>query len=255
MLTVENLSCGYGRGNVVEDVSFVLPENGRLAVLGPNGCGKTTLLRGITGYLPVTGSVTVDGAELSKMTARERGRAMAELPQMGAAGFAYSVLETVLMGRYAHRRPGLFSAPSREDREIAEDCLRRLRLWEEREKPVTELSGGQLQRVLLARAFAQTPKVILLDEPTNHLDLRCQVELVRELREWTAKPGHAALGVFHDLDLALDFADWILLMDAGRAVYFGRTEALDTAALSRVFGLDVPEYMRRSRARWEKIGG
>ncbi len=255
MLEVKNLSCGYGGENVVKGVTFTLPENGRLAVLGPNGCGKTTLLRGMTGFLPAAGSVALDGAELLKMTPRERGRAVAELPQAGSAWFAYTVLETVLMGRYAHLKPGLFSAPSREDRAIAEKAIRRLGLWEERDRPLTRLSGGQLQRVLLARAFAQTPRIILLDEPTNHLDLKYQVELVRELKTWSAQPGHAALGVFHDLDLALDFATLVLLMDGGRAVYFGSAEDLPPDALSRVFGLDVPAYMRQSRARWEKIGG
>lgn len=255
MLEVKNLSCGYGREKVVKDVSFTLPERGRLAVLGPNGCGKTTLLRGMTGFLPAAGAVTLDGADLLKMSPRERGRAVAELPQASAAWFAYTVMETVLMGRYAHLKPGLFSAPTRADREIAEDAIRRLGLWEERDRPLTRLSGGQLQRVLLARAFTQTPRVILLDEPTNHLDLKYQVELVRELKGWSAQPGHAALGVFHDLDLALNFADLVLLMEGGRAVYFGPADALPPQELSRVFGLDVPAYMRQSRARWERIGG
>ncbi len=255
MLEVNDLSCGYGQQDVVKGVSFTLPENGRLAILGPNGCGKTTLLRGMTGFLPAAGSVALDGADLLKMPPRERGRAVAELPQVSTAWFAYTVLETVLMGRYAHLKSGLFSTPTRRDREIAEDAIRRLGLWEERDRPLTQLSGGQLQRVLLARAFTQTPRVILLDEPTNHLDLKYQVELVEALKAWSSQPGHAALGVFHDLDLALDFASLVLLMDAGQAVYFGDANDLPPAALSRVFGLDVPAYMRQSRARWEKIGG
>ena len=255
MLEVNDLSCGYGQQDVVKGVSFTLPENGRLAILGPNGCGKTTLLRGMTGFLPAAGSVALDGADLLKMPPRERGRAVAELPQVSTAWFAYTVLETVLMGRYAHLKPGLFSAPTRRDWEIAEDAIRRLGLWEERDRPLTQLSGGQLQRVLLARAFTQTPRVILLDEPTNHLDLKYQVELVEALKAWSSQPGHAALGVFHDLDLALDFASLVLLMDAGQTVYFGDANDLPPAALSRVFGLDVPAYMRQSRARWEKIGG
>lgn len=252
MLKVENLSCGYGRETVVHSVSFELPESSRLAILGPNGCGKTTLLRGITGFLPITGAASLDGTELAKMSPRERGRTVAVLSQMTSAYFAYTVFETVLMGRYAHLRPGLFSSPTGEDRAVAEDCLKRLGLWESRDKPITQLSGGQLQRVLLARAFAQTPRVILLDEPTNHLDLKIQVELIGELKAWTARPGHAAAGVFHDLDLALDFADHVLLMEGGGAVWFGKTEALDFALLSRVFDMDVPGYMRKSRERWMK---
>ncbi len=255
MLVVENLSCGYGGEDVVKDVSFTLPENGRLAVLGPNGSGKTTLLRAITGFLPARGKVTLDGTGLHAMSARERGAAVAVLGQMISAYFAYTVYETVLMGRYPHRRGGLFSRPDAADRQIAQDAIRRLGLWEERDRPVTELSGGQLQRVLLARTFAQTPRLILLDEPANHLDLKFRVELVEELKAWAAMPGHAAVGVFHDLDLALDFAGTVLLMDGGRAVYLGRASEMDPALLSRVFGLDVPSYMRRCRERWETLGG
>lgn len=254
MLEVCGLSCGYGGKTVVRDISFSVPEGRRLVLLGPNGCGKTTLLRALTGFLPFTGRVLLDGRELSAMSPRERGRGIAMLTQMTAASFSFSVRETVLMGRYPHLGRGVFTTPQAADRAIAEDCLRRLGLWDERDRPITELSGGQLQRVLLARTFAQTPKVILLDEPTNHLDLRYRVELVAELKKWTAEPGRAAVGVFHDLDLALDFADTVLLMEKGGAVYQGDADKLAPALLSRVFGLDVPAYMRASLKRWERLG-
>lgn len=255
MLTVQSLSCGYGGEDVVHDISFELLEGHRLVILGPNGCGKTTLLRALTGFLPFTGAAVLDGRDLKAMSARERGQSLAMLTQMGAVSFSFTVWETVLLGRYPHLGRGIFAAPNAGDRAIAEDCLKRLDLWDTRERPITELSGGQLQRVLLARTFAQTPKVILLDEPTNHLDLRYQVELVAELKKWTAEPGRAAVGVFHDMDLALDFADTVLLMDKGRVVYLGSADKLDPALLSRVFGLDVPGYMRASRERWTNLGG
>ncbi len=252
MLRLENLSCGYGREPVVRDISLTLSEGERLAVLGPNGCGKTTLLRGIMGILPSAGVLELEGKSLRAMTVRERARALAMFAQMSGAAFSYTVMETVLLGRYPHRARGLFGAFGPEDRRAAQEQLRRLNLWEERDRLITELSGGQLQRVLLARAFVQEPKVILLDEPTNHLDLRFQVELVEELGRWVREPGRAAIGVFHDLDLALSFADRVLLMEQGKTVFLGRTKELDFEALSRVYGMDVPGYMRRSRARWER---
>lgn len=255
MLVIDGLSCGYGGAPVVRDISFTLSEGQRLAVLGPNGCGKTTLLRGIMGILPSTGVISLDGRDLRAMSARERGRETAMLTQMSSAGFSYTVLETVLMGRYAHLQRGLFSAPRDKDLEIAEQCLRRMELWEERDRMITELSGGQLQRVLLARTFAQSPRVILLDEPTNHLDLKYQVELVEELKEWTAGEGRAAIGVFHDIDLALSFADTVLIMEHGSAAPPVSAESLDPRELGRVFGIDVYEYMLRSRKRWERLGG
>ena len=159
------------------------------------------------------------------------------------------------MGRYPHLGRGIFAAPSAGDRQVAEDCLKKLELWPERDRPITELSGGQLQRVLLARTFAQTPEIILLDEPSSHLDLKYQAELVEALKSWTAGSGRAAAGVFHDLDLALSFADTVLLMDRGQAVYLGDVKGLDPALLGRVFEMDVPAYMRASRERWEQLGG
>ncbi len=253
MLVTDNISCGYGGEMVVRDVSFSVPEGGRLVILGPNGCGKTTLLRALMGILPHSGSVSVDGQGTERLSARERGRLMALMPQMGEISFTYTVMETVLMGRYVHMERNLFASHSARDIQAAEEQLHALGLWDERDRPITKLSGGQLQRVLLARTFAQEPKVILLDEPTNHLDLRYQTELVEELRRWTSMPGRAAVGVFHDLDLALAFADTVLLMDGGRSVYFGPAEGLDLKKLSRVFGMDVPGYMRASRERWERL--
>ncbi len=255
MLKVENLSCGYGDRQVLRDISFTLAENQRLVILGPNGCGKTTLLRALVGVIPFEGTVELDGRELRTMTARERGRRLAMLSQHSSAGFSYTVLETVLMARYPHLPRGLFSSPGPEDRALAEAELKRLDLWGERDRPITELSGGQLQRVMLARTFTQSPEIILLDEPTNHLDLKYQAELVRELKSWTERPGRAAVGVFHDLDLALDFADTVLLMENGEAAYIGPVDGLRGADLSRVFGMDVVGHMRLSREKWEKFGG
>ena len=253
MLEVKKLSCGYGGEQVVNDISFTLSPGQRLVVLGPNGCGKTTLLRGLMGILPSTGTMEFDGRDLKAMTVREKGRTMAMLTQMNSVSFSYTVMETVLLGRYAHLEGGLFSTPGAEDRRMAEEQLKRLGLWQERDKRITELSGGQLQRVLLARTFVQEPRIILLDEPANHLDLKYQVELVEELKKWTSEPGRMAVGVFHDLDLALSFADTVLLMDRGRSVYLGSADGLDPEMLSRVFGIDVPGYMNASRRRWEKL--
>ncbi len=253
MFRIDSFSCGYGKAPVVKDISFTLSPGQRLALLGPNGCGKTTLLRGIMGILSSSGNIELEGQNLRTMTIRERGRNLAMLTQMHSVSFSYTVMETVLLGRYPHLESRLFSSPDAEDRRIAEEQLKKLGLWQERDKPITELSGGQLQRVLLARTFAQTPRLILLDEPANHLDLKYQVELVEDLKKWTGEPGRAAIGVFHDLDLAFSFADTVLLMDQGKTVFLGKTADLEPEALSRVFGIDVPGYMRKSRLRWETL--
>ena len=253
MLKVEHLTCGYGGAPVVNDLSFEVPAGGRLCILGPNGCGKTTLLRALAGLLPHEGKVTAEGRDLAAMDRRQLARTVALLSQISSVYFSYTVYETVLMGRYAHQTGGAFSGPEPEDRAIALECMERTGVADLRDRQVTELSGGQLQRVFLARTFAQQPRVILLDEPTNHLDLKYQVELVQELKAWAAGEGRCVVGVLHDVNLALDLADLFLLMEEGRARYFGPAAEFDPAALNRVYQMDVGGYMRRSLQRWEEL--
>ena len=253
MLKVEHLTCGYGGAPVVKDLSFEVPAGGRLCILGPNGCGKTTLLRALAGLLPHEGKVTAEGRDLAAMDRRQLARTVALLSQISSVYFSYTVYETVLMGRYAHQTGGAFSGPEPEDRAIALECMERTGVADLRDRQVTELSGGQLQRVFLARTFAQQPRIILLDEPTNHLDLKYQVELVQELKAWAAGEGRCVVGVLHDVNLALDLADLFLLMEEGRARYFGPAAEFDPAALNRVYQMDVGGYMRRSLQRWEEL--
>ena len=253
MLKVEHLTCGYGGAPVVKDLSFEVPAGGRLCILGPNGCGKTTLLRALAGLLPHEGKVTAEGRGLAAMDRRQLARTVALLSQISSVYFSYTVYETVLMGRYAHQTGGAFSGPGPEDRAIALECMERTGVADLRDRQVTELSGGQLQRVFLARTFAQQPRIILLDEPTNHLDLKYQVELVQELKAWAAGEGRCVVGVLHDVNLALDLADLFLLMEEGRARYFGPAAEFDPAALNRVYQMDVGGYMRRSLQRWEEL--
>ena len=253
MLKVEHLTCGYGGAPMVKDLSFEVPAGGRLCILGPNGCGKTTLLRALAGLLPHEGKVTAEGRDLAAMDRRQLARTVALLSQISSVYFSYTVYETVLMGRYAHQTGGAFSGPGPEDRAIALECMERTGVADLRDRQVTELSGGQLQRVFLARTFAQQPRVILLDEPTNHLDLKYQVELVQELKAWAAGEGRCVVGVLHDVNLALDLADLFLLMEEGRARYFGPAAEFDPAALNRVYQMDVGGYMRRSLQRWEEL--
>ena len=253
MLKAEHLTCGYGGAPVVKDLSFEVPAGGRLCILGPNGCGKTTLLRALAGLLPHEGKVTAEGRDLAAMDRRQLARTVALLSQISSVYFSYTVYETVLMGRYAHQTGGAFSGPGPEDRAIALECMERTGVADLRDRQVTELSGGQLQRVFLARTFAQQPRVILLDEPTNHLDLKYQVELVQELKAWAAGEGRCVVGVLHDVNLALDLADLFLLMEEGRARYFGPAAEFDPAALNRVYQMDVGGYMRRSLQRWEEL--
>ena len=250
MLNIKHLTCGYGGVPVVQDVSFRVREGEKLCILGPNGCGKTTLLRSLAGLLPCEGTVELSGADLRKLPVRQRAQKLALMSQLAPAAFDYTVYETVMLGRYAHQRGGLLCAESGADRKAVEDSLRLAGAWDLRDRTVTELSGGQLQRVFLARTFAQEPQVILLDEPTNHLDLRCQAQLIDTLRGWAERPGRCIVGVLHDINLALAFADTVLLLDRGVVLAWERTEDFDLSLLNSLYGMDVRGYMNHALRRW-----
>ncbi len=250
MLRADHVTSGYGDGPVVRDVSFAVAEGERLCILGPNGCGKTTLLRALAGLLPYGGSVSVLGGEAKALSRRELSRRVALMSQLAPVYFAYTVYETVALGRYAHGGRGMLERDREDDRRAVRESLERTGLWACRDRLVTQLSGGQLQRVFLARTFAQDPAVILLDEPTNHLDLKYQVELTEGLRTWAAQGSRCVVGVFHDINLALAFAGRVLLMDEGSVKALVPAAELDPALLSQVYGMDVAGYMRAALERW-----
>lgn len=250
MLSVENLSCGYGKTEVIHDLSFQVRAGERLCILGANGCGKTTLLRALAGVIPFQGSVEADGVSLGGLSPRQRAKKIALMSQFSQSAFDYTVYEAVMLGRYAHRSDSLFPSESAADRDAVEDAMRRTGVWELGEQLVTRLSGGQLQRVFLARTFAQEPQIILLDEPANHLDLRYQAELLESLRDWSADGKRCVAGVFHDISLALAFADTALLLEEGKELACGSVEELDEKLLDRLYGMDVRGYMKRMYGRW-----
>lgn len=251
MLRAEHITCGYGGKPVVRDLSFSAQTGQIFCILGANGCGKTTLLRAVAGLLPCTGTVTAAGLDLRTAPRRQAAQTIAFLSQLSNLYFSYTVYQTVEMGRYAHRPAGLLGGAAPGDSAVVRACLEQTGLWPLRDKPITALSGGQLQRVFLARVFAQDPKIILLDEPTNHLDLKYQIELMEQLRRWVSQGERCVVGVLHDVNLALNYADQLLLMQDGQALCQTATSDLDPALLDQIYGLDVRSYMRHALKRWE----
>jgi len=254
MLKLTNVSTGYDGIDVVKGISFTVNPNENLAIIGPNGCGKTTLLRAIANILPFKGSIEIDGKSIRKMKNKEVSLKIAMLSQMSGIYFQYSVYDTVMMGRYLHIKDKLLGLPSREDKECVMRCLEAVALVKEAEKGITELSGGQLQRVFLARTLAQDPDIILLDEPTNHLDLKYQIELVDYLRGWAEDNNRTVIGVMHDINLAMKLSDNILVMKDGIIKAIGKTdEVITDSLLKEVYDIDVAGYMREAYKRWEEL--
>ena len=254
LLEVRSLSCGYGDRPVLHEVSFALAEGQCLVVLGPNGSGKSTLMKALAGLLPAQGGITVCGAALAALPRAALARRLAYMSQFSAAPLPYTVGETVLLGRYARQKPGLFSAAGEADRAAVRAAIGAAGLAGLEDRAVTELSGGQLQRVFLAQALAQEPQVILLDEPTSHLDLHYQAELAQFLRGWAKQGQRAVVAVAHDLNLAAVLADEMLFLKDGRVAACGRPDAvLSRELLAEVYGMDVASYLAGALGRWKEL--
>lgn len=253
ILTLQNVRAGYGGKDVLHGVSLEVESGECLCILGPNGCGKTTLLRVIAGLLPAHGEVILSGSPLSAMNRREIASRVGLLSQLSRVYFSYTIYHTVMLGRYLHMK-GAFWAPQKADHDCVRRCLETVGLWDMRERMIDTLSGGQLQRVFLARTLAQEPALILLDEPTNHLDLKHQAALMDALREWSGQGLRAVVGVLHDINLAMSFADRLLLMQDGNVKACGTAKDVMRADLLReVFDMDVSQYMNQALKRWESI--
>lgn len=255
MLEIKNLSAGYDGVDVIRNISLRLESGENLSIIGPNGCGKTTLLKAVAGVLPFRGAVEIGGKPVSAMKHREISMKIAMLTQMSGLYFSYTVFDTVMMGRYLHIKGSLFGLPAEEDKRHVMRCLEEVGLLAEKDREITKLSGGQLQRVFLARALAQQPEIILLDEPTNHLDLKYQIGLIEYLKKWASENNCAVVGVLHDINLAMQLSDKLLVMKDGEIAACGTADEVMTAGLlKRVYDIDVAGYMAESLKRWESLG-
>lgn len=252
VLRLDNIRCGYNENEVLKGVSFEVSEGEKICVIGPNGCGKTTLLKAIAGLIKTKGEVYLSGAPISKLKRSQIASKIALLRQNETLFFSYTVYETVMLGRYLHIKGRLFGAPGKKDRDFVLYCLEKVGLIDVKDRQINTLSGGQLQRVFLAKALAQEPKLILLDEPTNHLDLKFQIELVEYMKEWSKEEGHSVIGVMHDINLAMHFADKILLLSDGQVAMFGDAkEFTDGKLLKDTYQMDIKGYMQESLKIWE----
>lgn len=254
MLEVQDVCAGYNGTEIVHHISFQLEMGENMCILGANGCGKTTLLRAIGNLMPFSGSVKLDGVEIRTMKRRKIAEKIALLSQISSTYFSYTVYDTVMLGRYQHIKNRLYDRPGKADKEMVEKCLETVGLSDLAYRRIDELSGGQLQRVFLAKTLAQDPQIILLDEPTNHLDTRQQVELIQHLRRWSDDQRHAVIGVFHDLNLALRLSDKVLFMKDGSAEAFGNMkDVASRMLLQKVYGMDIAGYMDEQCANWKRL--
>ncbi len=213
MIQIENLTVGYGSRPVLKNVSLQIQKGEMLALLGPNGSGKSTLIRAISGVLHGSGTLRLSGRDLGGLSPVERARLMAVVPQGASLPPAFSAWETVLLGRTPYLN--FLGQVSAHDEQIARQALEKADAVGLAERRVGELSGGEQQRVLLARALAQSTPVLLLDEPTTHLDIQHQMNLLELVRGLSRDDGLTVLVALHDLNLAARYADRVALLVEG----------------------------------------
>lgn len=250
MLKVCNLYAGYEQVEVLKGINLEVKSGDIVGVLGVNGCGKSTLLKTIDNLIDYTGTITIDGLDLKKQSRKEIAKKIAMLSQMQTSVFSYTVTQIVMMGRYVHQKKGFFQQTTQTDVDIVEECMKQTRVYDLKEQSMQTLSGGQMQRVLLASVFAQQPKLILLDEPTNHLDLQFQLELVELIKQWTEQEQRGVIAVLHDINLALSFVNRIVLVNNGEIVCDCPVEEFDLEHINRVYNTDVQGFMVKSLSKW-----
>ena len=233
MIELEDIHVSFGKRSILDGVSARVAEGRITAVMGPNGCGKTTLLRCMGGLLqPTQGRVLVDGRPVADYGARALAQRVAFVRQQTQTDFDFSAFEIVLMGRnpYQHH----LQNESQADWDIVEECMRQTGTWHLRLARPAELSGGELQRVMIARALAQRTPLLLMDEPVSNLDIAHQQEVMRLLRQ-AAK---TTVIVIHDLNLALHYCDDVLLLHEGGLLFHGPiAEGLTPDRIATVYGV------------------
>ena len=256
-INLEKVSAGYEKDNfIINDISVSISSGGIWGILGPNGSGKTTLLRVLSGILPYSGRITLDdgGTDLSSLSKRSLARHIAMMPQFSSVYFSYTVYETVMLGRYSHSGYSLgemLGRSTKRDKEIVRNALEMVGLTDAMNHQLSSLSGGQLQRVMLARTIVQETPVILLDEPTNHLDIKYHVEMMSYLKNWATGQTEVAgtlhnntvISVFHDIGTAATVSENLILMKNGRLIKTGATgDVLSKELLNDIYDVDVLSY-------------
>lgn len=251
MLEINNLYCGYDGIDIIKDVSIKIKPGQNISIVGANGCGKTTMLRALANLLEYKGEIKLSGKEIKDIKRKDLAKKIAFMTQSSEIYFPYTVFETVALGRYAHLN-GLFSSLSKKDNEIVLSCIENVGMLEYKDKLISELSGGQLQRVYLARVFAQEPEIILLDEPTNHLDLKCQIEILEHINKWTKENNKTVIGVLHDLNLVQMFSEEVVMIKDGKITASGKVkDVLEKKKLEDVYGIDIKSFMIEALGKWE----
>lgn len=232
---VKNLRFSIDKKEILKDISFEIPKGSFVGVIGPNGCGKSTLLKNIYRlYKPSSGSILLDNKELAKMKDKDCAKEIAVLAQESNTHFDFTVEQIVKMGRYPYK--SVFEDYSKADLQMVKEMLRKVGLESFGERSFSELSGGEKQRTLIARALVQNTNFLILDEPTNHLDIGYQIQLMDLVKGLNI----TTLSAIHDMNLAAMYCDYLIVMKDGKIIKFGTVEeVINSEMLKDIFGVNA----------------
>ena len=240
MLKIQNVTGGYSNNPILRNIDLEVQNGDFFALLGPNGSGKTTLFKLITGQLPIQkGKVLLSGKDISSYSKLEKAKKIAVLSQETSVSFDYTVEEIVSLGRYPHQK-GILKNLSKKDWHIIEEVMELTKVTEFRHTQFRKISGGEKQRVLLAKALAQEPELLLLDEPTNHLDIKHTFQLLDLLKKRQQKKGLTIFSILHDLNVASLYADRFALLYNGSLLEVGDASLLkEVDTLNKIYQVQI----------------
>lgn len=238
-MKINNLDFKYDDTLVLKDINLNIKKGSFIGILGPNGSGKTTLLKNICNLLkPYNGDIIVDDLNIKNIKHKELAKKLAVVHQFGDFNFDFSVYEAVLMGRYSYLKR--FQSESNNDLEVVENAMKETGTWDLREKSIYEISGGERQRVMIARALAQQSEILLLDEPISFLDIKHQINILNLCRRLNKKENLTIIATLHDINLANRYCDLIMLIDSGIIEAIDTPQKVLTAEnIKKVYGIDV----------------
>lgn len=238
-LKVENLKFKYSTEEVLKKITFDIPKGSFVSILGPNGSGKTTLLKSVSDVLkPNSGEVWIKEKPLKSYSKKDLAKSMAVVHQTQPNDFDFTVEDVVLMGRYPHLNR--FQSEGEADYKIAEEAMGHTSVTHLRDKNIKQISGGERQRVMIARALTQETDTLLLDEPISHLDIKYQLDVLKVCRKLSTEKQMTVVTTLHDINMASRFSDYIILMKSGEIIEMGTPmEVINKENIKRVYEVDV----------------
>lgn len=238
-LEVEKLSFAYRKQLVLKEISFFIEKGQFISIIGPNGSGKSTLLKNLSNvYNPESGFIKIYSKDIKKYRTKELAKNISLVPQDTTISYDFTVFDIVLMGRFPYL--DRFKKENEEDFKIVTEALKKTNTFHLRNRNINEISGGERQRVIIARALAQESEIIFLDEPTSHLDINHQIDLLNLLKQLNEEKGTTIILVLHDINLACRYSDKIILMDKGEIVSKGTPiEVVTRKNIEKAYGLNV----------------